>query len=142
MALITYTDKQTMNTNPTIPEINKVTAGNMNEIKSVVNSIVPNITTQANAEGTINIGNIGIEWGTVSVSPSSGSSPNYYGSTSVAFKNSYAYTPVMIANAAAGYTSIINVATTSLTSTGGSVWMSASATTARTCRYLVIGILS
>ena len=142
MALITYTDKVTLNENSGIPAINKVQASDMNEIKSVVNSIVPNISNQANNEGTIQIGNIGIEWGYVSVTPSSGTSPTYYGSTAVTFKNSYAYTPVMVASCAAGYTSITNVCTTSVTTAGGSVWMSASATTARGCRYLVVGILS
>lgn len=38
MALITYADKQAMGTQPSIPEINKVTDSNMNEIKSVVNA--------------------------------------------------------------------------------------------------------
>ena len=38
MALITYTDKQAMGTQPSIPEVNKVTDSNMNEIKSVVNA--------------------------------------------------------------------------------------------------------
>lgn len=38
MALITYADKQAMGTQPSIPEVNKVTDSNMNEIKSVVNA--------------------------------------------------------------------------------------------------------
>lgn len=140
MALITYNDKVALNTNSGIADINKVNASDMNEIKSVVNSIVPNISSQANNEGAITIGNIGIEWGNVSVSPSSGSSPSYYGSTAVIFKNTYLYNPVMIATAAAGFTSITNVTTTNVTTTGGNVWMLASSTTSRTCRYLVIGI--
>lgn len=140
MALITYQDKVTLNENASVSAINKVQASDMNEIKSVVNSIVPNISSQANNEGAITIGNIGIEWGNVSVSPSSGSSPNYYGSTAVIFKNTYGYNPVMIATAAAGFTSITNVTTTNVTTTGGNVWMLATSTTSRTCRYLVIGI--
>ena len=35
---ITYSDKQAMGTQPSIPEINKITDSNMNEIKSVVNN--------------------------------------------------------------------------------------------------------
>ena len=38
MALITYADKQAMGTQPSIPEVNKITDSNMNEIKSVVNA--------------------------------------------------------------------------------------------------------
>lgn len=38
MAFITYADKQAMGTQPSIPEVNKVTDSNMNEIKSVVNA--------------------------------------------------------------------------------------------------------
>lgn len=38
MALITYADKQAIGTQPSIPEVNKITDSNMNEIKSVVNA--------------------------------------------------------------------------------------------------------
>lgn len=38
MALITYTDKATMNENASVPAINKVQASDMNEIKNVVNT--------------------------------------------------------------------------------------------------------
>lgn len=38
MALITYADKQAMGTQPSIPEVNKITDSNMNEIKTVVNA--------------------------------------------------------------------------------------------------------
>lgn len=37
--MITYEDKVALNENADIPDINKVTAGNMNEIKQVVNSL-------------------------------------------------------------------------------------------------------
>lgn len=37
MALITYDDKEALNTNPDIPEKNKITDSDMNQIKSVVN---------------------------------------------------------------------------------------------------------
>lgn len=43
MALITYADKQAMGTQPSIPEVNKVTDSNMNEIKSVVNTNANNL---------------------------------------------------------------------------------------------------
>lgn len=39
MALITYADKQPLGEQPSIPEVNKVTADNMNEIKSAINGI-------------------------------------------------------------------------------------------------------
>lgn len=37
LSLITYTDKETLNEQPSIADKNKVTDGDMNEIKSVVN---------------------------------------------------------------------------------------------------------
>lgn len=43
------------------------------------------------------------------------------------------------ANAGAGYTSILNVATFSVTKTSGYIFMLATSNTARTCRYLVVG---
>ena len=39
MALITYTDKITMNENAEIPDVNKVKSGDMNNIKSSVNGL-------------------------------------------------------------------------------------------------------
>lgn len=39
MALITYTDKITMNENADIPDVNKVKSGDMNNIKSSVNGL-------------------------------------------------------------------------------------------------------
>lgn len=47
MALITYEDKQTLNENPTIPDINKCKASDLNEIKQVVND---NYTELGNLE--------------------------------------------------------------------------------------------
>lgn len=38
MSLITFTDKQAMGTQPSIPEVNKITDSNINEIKNVVNT--------------------------------------------------------------------------------------------------------
>lgn len=35
---ITYSNKQAMGTQPSVPEVNKITDSNMNEIKSVVNN--------------------------------------------------------------------------------------------------------
>lgn len=42
MALITYNDKVALNENPSVADINKVKAGDMNEIKSAVNTIALN----------------------------------------------------------------------------------------------------
>lgn len=54
MALITYSDKATMNENSSIPAINKVQASDMNEIKSVVNSnaTVEDFSSQVTIVGT------------------------------------------------------------------------------------------
>ena len=45
MNLITYADKVALNKNPDVPEINKVTAGDMNEIKNVINNLIYPIGT-------------------------------------------------------------------------------------------------
>lgn len=45
MNLITYADKVTLNENPNVAEINKVTADNMNEIKNVINNLIYPIGT-------------------------------------------------------------------------------------------------
>lgn len=146
MALITYQNKVTLNENPSVSAINKVQASDMNEIKTVVNGnwneLAKTIGTIGAVSGSFTIGNIGVEWGTVSVAPTSGSSPNYYGSTAVTFVNTYTSAPAMLANLGAGYQSVTNVATINVSTTGGNVWMTASSQTARTCRYLVIGIIS
>lgn len=39
MGKITYEDKENLDTNPSIPEKNKVTAENMNEIKEGINEL-------------------------------------------------------------------------------------------------------
>lgn len=41
MSLITYEDKVALNENSQIPDINKVTASDMNEIKNVINNLFP-----------------------------------------------------------------------------------------------------
>lgn len=48
---ITYSDKQAMGTQPSIPDINKVTDSDMNEIKNVVNENA-NILEESNAYST------------------------------------------------------------------------------------------
>lgn len=40
MAKITYADKETLNPQPSIADKNKVTYGDMNEIKSVINNTI------------------------------------------------------------------------------------------------------
>lgn len=73
MALITYTDKETLNSNPNVPIVNKVQADDMNEIKQVVNdnynALAPNIITAyltADTSKTAQSGTIGLD-GSVSV---------------------------------------------------------------------------
>ncbi|MBQ6546904.1 MAG: hypothetical protein IJL74_02775 [Bacilli bacterium] len=104
--------------------------------------LLTKIKYKANNAGAISIGFIGIEWGTVTIAPSSGSSPDYYGSAQVTFKNTYTHNPCMIANAGAGYQSIKNVSTLNVTTTSGTVWAVASATTSRIYKYFVIGFVN
>lgn len=113
----------------------------INEVASALNNLIQ-LGTFTDANGSFTIGSIGVEFGTVSVTPTEGSSPDYYGTTRVNFVNNYAYIPLMLANLGAGYQSVKNVATLNITTTRGDVWMTASVQTARTCRYLVIGELA
>lgn len=46
MALITFADKQAMGTQPSIPEVNKITDSNVNAIKSAVNNSTYYSTTE------------------------------------------------------------------------------------------------
>lgn len=52
MAQITYEDKQTLNTNPSIPSVNKIESGDMNQIKSVVNENDTNVGSLSNLNTT------------------------------------------------------------------------------------------
>lgn len=47
MAKITYADKVALNENPSIADINKVNAADMNEIKTVVNGLVVNTNSNS-----------------------------------------------------------------------------------------------
>lgn len=111
------------------------------DAKKAFDSINPIVNTESNS-GTIKIGNVGMEWGTVSVTPDSGNGGVYYGSTYVTFQNTYENAPLMLANSAAGYTSIINVSTIGITTTSGGVWAYCTSQTARNYRYFVIGKLA
>lgn len=57
MAMITYDDKQAMGTQPTIPEVNKVTDSDMNEIKNSVNALYPVVlyNNPSGSNGTITL---------------------------------------------------------------------------------------
>ena len=161
MSKITYTDKQFLYENSDIPAINKVQDSDMNEIKQVVNEnddnvgsldnlnttdktnlvnatneITPLLNTISNS-GTIKIGYVGIEWGTVSIAPSNG-----YGTESVNLVNEYKNNPVAIACANVGTSAITNVGVFGVSTTSISVFLVGSGTTARSCRYLVIGELA
>lgn len=46
MALITYADKSAMGTQPSIPEVNKITDSNMNQIKNAINNATTYSTTE------------------------------------------------------------------------------------------------
>lgn len=52
MAKITYENKQILNTNPSIPSVNKVKSVDMNEIKSVVNENDTNVGDLSNLNTT------------------------------------------------------------------------------------------
>lgn len=96
-----------------------------------------NVLSALDNEGTIKIGNIGIEWGTVSITPENG-----YGSINVNLTNNYSVSPFATAVAGVGTSQITNVGTFNVSRSRISVFMTSTSTQTRTCRYLVIGILS
>lgn len=121
-----------------------ISADNLNLLQTnVENGIIGliNIVSITAFEGNIKIGNIGIEWGTLDVTPASGSGTNYYGSARVDFANTYAYSPCFMACAGVGSTAINNVSTLNPSRTYGNVWISSTNNQARACRYIVIGVL-
>ena len=64
MALISYTDKVTMNENASIPAINKCQASDMNEIKNITNNTISGIGTGSdtyNSASTYDAGDIVIK---------------------------------------------------------------------------------
>lgn len=69
MAQITYANKSTMNSNPSVPATNKCQASDMNEIKSVVNTNYTELTTAQSDITTLkNGGNwtpVPSSWGTL-----------------------------------------------------------------------------
>lgn len=52
MAMITYDNKTTLNPQPSVADVNKVTSGDMNEIKSVVNTNYGEVGNIANLNTT------------------------------------------------------------------------------------------
>ena len=100
------------------------------------NELINKIVSRANGSGAITIGDIGIEWGTVSITPENG-----YGSTNVNLTNNYSVSPLAIAVAGVGTSQITNVGTFNISTSRISVFMTGTTTQARTCRYLVIGFI-
>jgi hypothetical protein len=145
MQKINFENLPSTNTPINATNLNAIQDNTESAINSAINSVISTIASLISVdylddiEGSITIGNIGIEWGVVQVTPSYGSSPNFYGSVQVNFKNTYKKAPGMFANLGAGYTSVQNVATINVGNTSGNVWMTASVNTARNCRYFVIG---
>lgn len=101
--------------------------------------ISPTFLSIDDSEGCVTIGNLCIQWGVATVTPSSGSGGNYYGSTVVNFSKTYTKIPCVMAVAGGGYTTIKNVSAMSVTKTSAGIWMSSENTTARNVRWLVIG---
>lgn len=121
-----------------------VSADNLNLLQdNVENGIsdLVNIVSAGAITGNVKIGKIGIEWGTLDVTPASGSGTNYYGSARVDFANTYAYAPCFMACAGVGSTAINNVSALNPARTYGNVWISSTNNQARACKYIVIGIL-
>lgn len=99
--------------------------------------LLDEIVSKGTVTGAVTIGDIGIEWGTVSITPENG-----YGSTNVNLTNNYTTSPFAIAVAGVGTSQITNVGTFNVTTSRISVFMTGTTTQARTCRYLVIGFIN
>ena len=107
------------------------------DAKKAFDSINPIVNTESNS-GTIKIGKVGIEWGTVSINPAG----NGYASQVVTFNNNYKNAPAAIACAGVGYSTITNVGVFGVTTELMAVFIVATGSEARVCRYLVIGELA
>ena len=114
---------------------------NLNKMDQGIFDNAYDILASDTVTGSIKIGRIGIEWGTVNVTPSSGSSGNYYGSQRFEFNQTFERSPGVMICSGVGSTSINTVAVISVNTTGATAWISATNNDARTCRYIVVGIL-
>jgi hypothetical protein len=97
MALITYADKQTLNVNPSVPDVNKVNASDMNQIKTGINTNETNIanltnvvpdslyTNASGSNGTITLSSSAANYSYIEIFFGSGSGG--YGSVKVADPN-------------------------------------------------------
>ena len=138
-------DGETYNTvEPEYSGNTPVNAANLNvmdkgieDAKKAFDSINPIVNTASNS-GTIKIGNVGIEWGTVAINPGG----NGYASKAVLFVNTYKNAPAAVACAGIGYSTITNVGVFGVETASMAVFLTASGNAPRTCRYLVIGELA
>lgn len=129
--------KQVVNENDdNVGSLDNLNTTNKTNLVNATNEITPLLNTISNT-GTIKIGYVGIEWGTVSITPSDG-----YGAETVNLVNEYKNNPVAIACANVGTSAITNVGVFGVSTTSISVFLVASGTTTRSCRYLVIGELA
>ena len=129
--------KQVVNANDdNVGSLDNLNTTDKTNLVNATNEITPLLNTISNS-GTIKIGKVGIEWGTVSITPSNG-----YGAEAVNLVNEYKNNPVAIACANVGTSAITNVGVFGVSTTSMSVFLVGSGTTARSCRYLVIGELA
>lgn len=87
---------------------------------------------------TIAFGDVLIEYGTLSITPSLGNNP-YYQSAAVTFPEAFTSVPFVITSSGNGYSDVKNTASYNVTATGFSAFMSSTGQTARTVKWLAIG---
>lgn len=109
-------------------------AEDLNDLARQINYCRPYV-----ANNYILVGDALIQWGYVDITPTSGSSPNYYGTASVSFPVKFDGTPHVTVSTASGYTDIKNVCAYNPTANGVSVMLVSSGQTKRGLRWLAIG---
>lgn len=166
MALITYDDKVALNENPSIPDVNKVNASDMNQIKTGVNTNETNIGDLSNLTTPVTTNVVGainsvVESGTGYVKYADGTMICYYikevaasistswgslymsGSVTLDdFAQTFLATPCVQINVTGGYSSAIiaNATSASTTNPGKIILVRPQSDTSRTYYINVMAI--
>lgn len=112
----------------------------LNEICEQINQNSDDIETLTPLfdSSSITIGEVLIQFGSLTITPSLGSNP-YYQSVKVTFPESFKTTPFVITAGGNGYSDVKNTASYNATETGFTAFMSSTGQTGRLVKWFAIG---
>lgn len=112
----------------------------LNEICEQVNKNTDDIDvlTPLFDSHSITIGEVLIQFGSLTITPSLGSNP-YYQSAKVTFPEAFKTTPFVITSGGNGYSDVKNTASYNTTETGFTAFLSSTGQTGRLVKWLAIG---